>query len=145
MKGIIATNNRQLVFIYSETCPLISEYLLMLEKVCVPIRIINIDREKLADKTWIDLSERLNMGLNDIFDRKNLFLDKKNTDKLFDNGEWLNLIKKGMYILKFPIAIHGSKVEIIKNHSDINRMYAETGSTITQKVKQRNIRPDLNK
>lgn len=133
--SILSTNNRQLIFIYSETCPFISEYLQLLEKICVPIRIINIDREKLADDIWINISAMLNMTLGEIFERKELNLNRKNTKKLFDNGDWLDLIKKGMYILKFPIAIHKTKAEIINNYSDINRIYAATGSTINMPLK----------
>jgi len=135
--SIFSTNNRQLIFIYSETCPLIVKYLQLLQKVLVPIRIINIDREKLADDIWIDISKMLKMKLNEIFEKKDFNLNEINSEKLFSNRDWLDLIEKGMYNLKFPIAIYGNNAKIIKTPSDINKIYADTGSTIILHNKQR--------
>jgi len=135
--SIFATNNRQLIFIYSETCPLIAEYLQLLQKVLVPIRIINIDREELAEDIWIDISKMLKMKLSEIFERKDFNLNEINSEKLFSNRDWLDLIGKGMYNLKFPIAIYGNNAEIIKTPSEISQIYADTGSTIILNNKQR--------
>jgi len=132
--GVLAKDNRQLIFIYSESA-LISQRLLHSVKVVDKrIRLINIDKESISDTIWIEIAAMLNRDFDDLFTLKRLDDSEVNTSSKFSVGDWLKMISQNPSILKNPIAINGSKASVIKEKHQILSFFNTTGANFDKSV-----------
>lgn len=128
--GILATHNKQLIFIYSENSSLGNRILPYVNSINKSIRLININQEPIADTIWIEIASILNFELKDLFN-----INSSTELNNFHAGDWLKIINKNPELLQKPIAINGCKAKIIEKEYDIFQFYNATGANFNKAPK----------
>lgn len=125
--GILATDKKELIYMYSDTSNLGNKVLAYAQSINKPLRIINVEKEKIADSIWLEIAESIGKPLSELLspelqgnkDLKNL--SKYNTDDL------LKIINKNPSLLEHPIGINGKKAISIKDKFDFFEFYDKDG------------------
>jgi len=113
--GHLATNNRQLIYIYSEDSTLGQRILPYVKCLKKPVRIININNESIADTIWLEVAAMLDKPLSNLFSRSLKNLNSSDYDVI----DWLKIINKKPWVLEKPIAINGTKAKQLKERYQI--------------------------
>lgn len=122
--GILATDKKQIILIYSEDSSLGKKTRARVENVDLAKRIININDESISKTIWLEIAELLNTELCDLFDVD----DERIHDKEFHTKDWLKLIDKNPALLVNPIIIKGARAKIIDDNVDVYEFIEATGS-----------------
>lgn len=126
--GQLATDNKQLIFIYSDESNLGKRLLPYIRSADKAVRLININEECIADTIWIEIAAMLNKDIGDLFDIDYLNSSSVNSNSEFNVADWLKIIDKTPSILQNPIAINGTTAQIIKEKREILSVYNTTGA-----------------
>lgn len=121
--GVLATNNRQLIFIYSEESRIGKKALAYIQDFDKALRVININKEAISQTIWVEIAAMLQVEFGMLFSKTHPFLPLKQDEKYYSVGDWLKLINKNPSLLKYPIAIHGSHAKQIKKPQDVFKFY----------------------
>lgn len=127
--GVLATNNRQLIYIYSEDSRLGKEVLSYVQGIDKALRIININKESISDTIWIEIADLLDMQLGDLFtsNQKSSHASAKPNVE-YSTADWLKRIQYNPSLLQKPIAINATKAKQIEQSLDVYSFYGATGS-----------------
>jgi len=125
--GVLATDNRQLIYIYSEDSKLGKETLSYVQGIGKALRIININKESISDTIWIEIASMLEMEIGDLFSSKKSSLLPSQGKEGYNLGDWLKMIEHNPALLQKPIAINGSRVKQIQRSLDVYAFFGATG------------------
>ncbi|WP_216066182.1 arsenate reductase family protein [Pseudotamlana agarivorans] len=114
--SILARDKKQLTYIYSSKSHLGKQVLGYIQGIDKKVETIDIDKEKLGDTIWVEISDQLNVAINKLFSIEGA--DYGNTED-FDTEDWLKILNKNTELLQKPIAIVGKDVKQIVNRSEI--------------------------
>ncbi len=135
--GILATDNKQLIYIYSQDSPLGLKVLSHLRNLDTPVRIINLNRESLSGIIWLEITAMLGVGFSELFRRDYSSLFGRELEMNLTASDWLKLIEHNPSLLYRPVAINGTKAKVIEAKYDIFDFYrsndSETASISTLK------------
>ncbi len=125
--GILARDNKQMIYIYSEDSSLGKRILPYVECMSKRVRVINLNKESISDTIWVEISSLLNTNFEDLFniEKGKVALDTSR----FCAGDWLKLINVNPSILFTPIIINGNKAKMVTKRSDIFQFYNPTGGS----------------
>lgn len=126
--SILATDKKQLIYIYSEDSPMgkrVLPYALSSKK---PLRTININKEPIADTIWVEIAEMLNVKLGELFSQEHLNKLNLGDATNFSSNDWLKIIKHNPSLLQYPIAINGNTAEIVNDRFDFYQFFDADGS-----------------
>lgn len=125
--GILARDNKQLIFIYSEDSSLGQRILPYVKCMDKRARVINLNKESISDSIWAEIISLLNIGFEDLFNihKGKIALDTSN----FCAGDWLKLINVNPSILFTPIIINGNKIKTVTKRADVFQFYSPTGGS----------------
>ena len=126
--GILATDEKQLIFIYSEDSRLGKEVLSYVNAINKPKRIININNEAITKTIWLEITAMLNTELSDLFNFN--FASKAVIEghEEFSSKDWLKVIEHNPSLLQHPIIIQGKDVSVLKQSLDVYEFFEATGS-----------------
>ena len=126
--GVLAKDNRQLIFIYSEDSRLGELVLPHVKSIDKAIRLININTESISNTIWVEIAALLEVEIKDLFSKSESSTTETNRMSNYSVDDWLKIINKSPSLLQNPIAINGPKVEIIEEKHDIFSFYNTTGA-----------------
>ena len=126
--GVLATNDKEIIYIYSEKSDLGKKILAYAQSSDKKLRIINIEKEKISDTVWLEIADLVGKPLFELFSPE---LAEKQDIKNFsdyDTDDLLKIVNKNPSLLQHPIAIHGEKGISIKDRFDFFPFYKKDGS-----------------
>lgn len=125
--GVLATDNKELIYIYSDRSDLGKKMLAYAESNEKPLRAINIEKEKISDTVWLEIADILHKPLSDLFSPD--LAKKIGIDNLanYNNEDLIKIIQKNPFLLQHPIAINGNKAKLIHDRFDFFRFYKKDG------------------
>ncbi|MBR9845489.1 MAG: hypothetical protein GYB35_04920 [Algicola sp.] len=126
--GILANDNKQLIYIYSQDSPLSLKVLSHLRDIDTPVRIINLNRESLSGIIWLEITAMLGVGFSELFRRDYSSLFGRELEMNLTASDWLKLIEHNPSLLYRPIAINGTKAKVIEAKYDIFDFYKSNDS-----------------
>ncbi|MGE5944496.1 MAG: arsenate reductase family protein [Flavobacteriales bacterium] len=126
--GVLAINNRELVYIYSDQSDLGKKILAYAQSNDKPIRAINIEKEKISDTVWLEIADLVDKPLSELFSPELASkLGIKNLSD-YETDDLLKIVNKNPSLLQHPIAINGRKAISIKDRFDFFPFYKKDGS-----------------
>ncbi|GAA4238776.1 hypothetical protein GCM10022291_30580 [Postechiella marina] len=125
--GILATENEQLILIYSKASRMGKKAFAYVKAIDKPKRLINIDKETVSKTVWLEIAELLNKDIADLFDTDAIVFKELNANKL-STDDWLKMIKQNTKLLQQPILIEGKQATIIKQLEDIYSYFETSGN-----------------
>lgn len=117
--GLLTTNNKQSIYIYSEDSKLGVSVLSHIKKLKRRIRIINLNRESLSTPIWLEIISMLDVSFSELFKREQYSLFTPELQNNMTTGDWLKLIEHNPSLLIKPIAINGINAKIIEAKYDV--------------------------
>ena len=126
--GILATDNKQLIYIYSQDSPLGLKVLSHVRDIDSPVRIINLNKESLSGIIWLEITAMLGVSFSELFRRDFSSLFGKQLEMNLTASDWLKLIEHNPSLLYRPIAINGTQAKIIEAKYDIFDFYKSDDS-----------------
>tara|TARA_R110002049_G_scaffold302713_2_gene496088 strand:+ start:24128 stop:24589 length:462 start_codon:yes stop_codon:yes gene_type:complete len=126
--GILATDNKQLIFIYSESSEIGNKALAYVNAIDKPKRIININEEAISKTIWLEISAMLGKDLSDLFDANEVKTKISKED--LSVGDWLKMINHNPELLQQPIVIDGTDATILAQSEDVYHYFEATGSNL---------------
>jgi len=126
--GILATDKKQLIFIYSESSDIGNKALAYINAVDKPKRIININEEAISKTIWLEISAILDKDLSDLFDVNEI--KSKISKEDLSVGDWLKMINNNPQLLQQPIVIDGADATILTQSEDVYQYFEATGNNL---------------
>tara|TARA_R110002049_G_scaffold242357_1_gene416172 strand:- start:17308 stop:17775 length:468 start_codon:yes stop_codon:yes gene_type:complete len=126
--GILATDNKQLIFIYSESSQIGKKVLAHINTIDRPKRIININNETISKTIWLEISAMLDKDLGDLFDTTSIKSKISTESDELSVGDWLKMIKHNPELLQQPIIIDGTDAKVLTQTEDIYNYFEADGS-----------------
>lgn len=126
--GVLATDDRELIYIYSDRSDLGKKILAYAQSSEKSLRAINIEKEKISDTVWLEIADRLNKPLSDLFSpdlAKKIGIDNLSD---YDRNDLIKIINKNTILLQHPIAINGNKAKLIHDRFDFFEFFKKDGS-----------------
>lgn len=121
--SVLAHDKDQITYIYSSKSHLGEKILGYLKGIKKKVKIIDIAQENLADTIWVELGKKLKIPLGELFANGHQDLpDLGDTDRL-NTADWLKLINENPKLLQRPIVVHGDKVALLSNRSEILQFF----------------------
>ncbi|PKQ45278.1 arsenate reductase family protein [Confluentibacter flavum] len=126
--GVLATNDKELIYIYSDQSDLGKKVLPYAESSNKALRTINIEKEKISDTIWLEIADMVNKPISELFSPE--LLDNLGIDNLsnYNTDDLLKIVNKNPSLLQHPIAINGKKAIIINDRFDFFKFYKKDGS-----------------
>jgi len=126
--GVLATDNRELIYIYSDQSNLGKDVLPYAHSSDKALRVINIEKEKISDTVWLEIADLVDKPLFELFSPE--LAEKHGIKNISDYGtnDLLKIVNKNPSLLQHPIAINGKKAISIKERNDIFKLYKKDGS-----------------
>lgn len=126
--GILATHDRELIYIYSDQSNLGKELLAYAHSSNKALRTINIEKEKISDTIWLEIADLVDKPLSELFSPE--LAEKHGIKHISDYGtnDLLKIVNKNPSLLQHPIAINGKKAISIKGRNDFFEFYKKDGS-----------------
>lgn len=131
--GILATSDKELIYIYSDQSSLGKKILAYVQSSDKALRIINIEKEKISDTVWLEIAETMNRSLAALFSPE-LISDAENKDTFdkYSTDDLLKLVQKNPSLLQKPIVINGQKAVSINDKFDFFEFYKKDGSNFNK-------------
>ena len=126
--SILATNDKELIYIYSDKSDLGKKVLAYTQSIDKSLRIINIEKETISDTIWLEIADMVNEPLEKLFSFELLSTPELSKQTDYDITDLLKIINKNPFLLKNPIAINGEKAKSINNRFDFFEFYDKDGS-----------------
>ncbi len=133
--GVIATDKNQLTLIYSSNTRVGRWTLSYLEGIDKPHLAIDLAKTKVSDTQWAEIARKLNVGIGDLVDKKEMDIKVENTSDLEDN-DWIKVIQKNDAVITRPIAIMGERIEQIINAPAIMSFFEVDSAGLEQRPKK---------
>lgn len=126
--GVLATDDKELIYIYSEQSKLGKEVLAYAHSDDKALRAINIDKEMVSDTVWLEIADMLNIPFPELFSPE--LAESHGIDNIadFNTNDLLKIINKNPSLLQHPIAINGKKAIVIKERNDFFKLSKKDGS-----------------
>jgi arsenate reductase len=121
--GILARNKKQLTYIYSSESYLGKQVLGYIQGTQKKIESIDIVKENLGNAIWVELADKLNVPLGELFAKDTIDSSKTENSEDFDTDDWLKLVNKNPELLQRPIVVNGDKVMLISHRSEILQFF----------------------
>ncbi|WGH75380.1 hypothetical protein P8625_15105 [Tenacibaculum tangerinum] len=117
--GVLAKDNRQLLYIYSSKSVFGKEMLAYANSIDKRIQAIDICEESISQTVWLEIAEMVGVTLGELFSPEHP--DAKNVGDVSDFivEDWLKIIEHTPSLLQHPIAINCNKAVSIKQKSDM--------------------------
>lgn len=125
--GILATDNRQLIYIYSEASQLGKKVLAYINAIDRPKRIININEESISKTIWLEIAAMLGCDLYELFDTSNATSVVVKDASALSIGDWLKIVDHNPELLQQPILIKGTDAKVITQVVDAYSYFEATG------------------
>ena len=126
--AVLATNYKQLIYIYSEDSSLGKRVLPYAKALVKDLRTININDEAIADTVWSEIAALLDCPLGDLFDSTQLSQSGQDAQDTYSAVDWLKIINKNPSVLQQPIVINGTKAKRIYEKHQIFSFFNPTGA-----------------
>ncbi|WP_111310016.1 hypothetical protein [Confluentibacter sediminis] len=126
--GILAIDDKELIYIYSDQSDLGKKVLAYAQSSDKALRVINIEKESISDSIWLEIAEMVDKPLSELFSLELLDDDKKDNIPNYDTDDLLKIFKKNPSLLQHPIAINGKKAISINDRFDFFTFYKKDGS-----------------
>ena len=126
--GVLATDKRELIYIYSDQSDLGKELLAYAHSTDKALRAINIEKEKISDTVWLEIADMVGKPLFELFSPEHAEREGIDTISGYDTNDMLKIINKNPSLLQHPIAINGTKAVSIKERNDFFKFYTKDGS-----------------
>ena len=121
--GVIAQNDRQLNFYYSDDSSIAKQTLGFLEASGKEIQMININETKLTGTQWAELSKGLHTTIDGLINKEHPSAADIIGDADFDEHDWIDVLNNCPQVFEYPIAMNGNKFMQIQTPSDILKFY----------------------
>ncbi|WP_142784598.1 arsenate reductase family protein [Changchengzhania lutea] len=144
--GILATDKHQLTYIYSSDSDLGKKVLAYANSVDKHIQTIELEKTKIADTIWAELSEKLNIPFSELFVSDHPDAPELGDGSDFSDHDWIKLINANPALLQQPIAINGEKYRVITNRFDFFEFFGvdsagiEKGHTMDDAIEDENFK-----
>ena len=121
--GILATDNKQSIYIYSESSELGEAGFNCIQHLKHDVRCVNINKEALSDTIWLEIADMLHCQLQDLFVLKTRSAFKFVDINTYNAGDWLDLIRQRPDMLQQPIAIRRTVARQVKDLQEIHSIF----------------------
>jgi len=128
--GVLATDKRQLIYIYSEDSRLGKEVLSYIQGIDKALKVININKETISGTIWTEIASLLNLEVGELFSSDTTSSDPTRHKDEYSTEDWLKLIQHNPHFLQTPIAINGSKAKQIEQRNDLHSFYEAAGGDL---------------
>lgn len=126
----LARNKHQLTYIYSSKSHLGKQVLGYIQGIDKKIEVIDICKKKLGDTIWVELSELLELPIQNLLAINHE--DYENSDN-FDPNDWLKILNNKPELLQKPIAVLGEEARQIAHRSEILAFFGVDSAGIEKK------------
>jgi len=130
--GVLAKDKRQLRYIYSSESDLGKKILAYVQSLDLNIFATDVVHDDLGDTVWVEISDSLNMGFDEILATDHPDAPEIAKDGDFDTTGWLKILDKNPNLFQKPIAINGNKAKLISSRADILNFYDVDSAGIEQ-------------
>lgn len=130
--GVLATDERQLSYIYSSGSNLGKQILAYVQSLDRAIAVIDIDKDPVGDTVWVEIADALGLDFADILSPEHPDVPSGFEDARFDVTGWLKVLNKNPVLLQKAIAINGEKLKLISSRADILEFYGVDSAGLKQ-------------
>lgn len=126
--GVLAISNKELLYIYSDQSDLGKKILAYAQSSDKKLRVINMEKEKISDTSWLEIADLVDKPLNELFSPE--LAERHGIDNIsdYETNDLLKIVNKNPSLLQHPIAIDGKKAVSIKDRFDFFEFYKKDGS-----------------
>lgn len=124
----LASNPKQLIYIYSENSDLGKRILPYIISNELPAQTINLNKSPLSQTIWAEIIEKLNKDFVDVVDSLHDAVKNIDSDHALSDHDWLNILKENPEIIQNPIIIHGDRVVQADSRFDFYEFLEADGS-----------------
>ena len=121
--GVIAQDNKQMNFYYSEDSGIAKQALGYLEASDKKIQLININETKLTGTQWAELSQGVGTTIDGLISKDHPSAKDVIKDGDFDEHDWIDILNNCPQVFEYPVAMNGSSFLLVKTPSDILKFY----------------------
>jgi arsenate reductase-like glutaredoxin family protein len=121
--GVIAQDNKQMNFYYSEDSSIAKQSLGYLEASEKKIQLININETKLTGTQWAELSQGVGTTIDGLISKDHPSAKDVIKDGDFDEHDWIDILNNCPQVFEYPVAMNGTSFLLVKTPSDILKFY----------------------
>ena len=121
--GVLATDKRQLSYIYSSESDLGKKMLGYVDSIDKGIKSTDISRDNFGDTIWTEIIEMIGMSFKELLSTDHPSVPDAVKDGDYDINGWLQILDKNPILLQDPIAINGNRAKVIRSRADILTFY----------------------
>lgn len=125
--AILKTNKRQLIYIYSGTSIFGKKLLPYLSTSKKAVRVIDIDKEKISNTIWVEISKLVKKPFHKLFFKK-----KINHETNYNTDDWIKIIQNNPSMLMYPIMISDERALQIKKRVDLFSFFTPAGGNFSK-------------
>ncbi|MCM5663309.1 arsenate reductase family protein [Galbibacter mesophilus] len=129
--SILATNDRQITFIFNPSTKLGRECQAYVASSDAKILAIDLTKTKIADTEWVEIAERLGRTVPELIPTDHpAFTNTYGENVKLDDDDALKVLNKNPETLVYPIAIRGEKAVMAHSFSDILKLIKPDSSDV---------------
>ena len=111
--GVIAQDNKQMNFYYSEDSSIAKQALGYLEASDKKIQLININETKLTGTQWAELSQGVGTTIDGLISKDHPSAKDVIKDGDFDEHDWIDILNNCPQVFEYPVAMNGSSFLLV--------------------------------